>query len=71
MILLKLKGKVSASHLQSVIDFLKSMNIDVEVTDSNAADPVNRSKNLSLHAGLWKDRDVDASDLRRKAWKSS
>lgn len=69
MILLKLKGKVSDSRLQSVLDFLKSMKIDVEVTDSTNADPVKQSDKLTLHAGLWKDYDVIATELRRNAWK--
>jgi hypothetical protein len=70
MILLKLKGKVSDSRLQSVLDFLKSMKIDVEVTDSTNGDPIKQSKNLTLHAGLWKEHDIDAAELRKNAWKS-
>ena len=71
MIVLKLKGKVSESRLKSVMDFLHSLKIEVEVTDSRAERPKGPSEELALHAGLWKDRDIDASDLRKKAWKSA
>jgi hypothetical protein len=71
MIVLKLKGKVSESRLQSVIDFLKSMKIDVEVAHSASSGPENQSNDFTLHAGLWKDYEVDAADLRKKAWKSA
>lgn len=70
MILLKLKGKVSDSRLQKVLDFLKSMKIDVEVADETIEDPEHRSKKLTLRAGLWKDHDIDATELRKNAWKS-
>jgi len=71
MIVLKLKGKVSESRLKSVMDFLHSLKIEVEVTDSRAERPKDPSEGLALHAGLWKDRDIDAADLRKKAWKSA
>lgn len=70
MIVLKLKGKVSESRLQSVLDFLKSMKIEAEVAKSNPHTPADPSGSLTLHAGLWKDRDIDAAELRKNAWKS-
>jgi hypothetical protein len=69
MILLKLKGKVSESRLRSVLEFLKSMKIDVEVADAKSRTPVDPTQKLTLHAGLWKDYDTDATELRRNAWK--
>ncbi len=71
MIVLKLKGKVSESRLKSVMDFLQSLKIEVEVTDSGADLPKGPSDGLTLHAGLWKDREINAADLRKKAWKSA
>ena len=70
MIVLKLKGNVSESRLKSVMDFLHSLKIEVEVTDSKAEEPKEASEELALHVGLWKDRDIDATDLRKQAWKS-
>ncbi len=71
MIVLKLKGKVPESRLKSVMDFLKSLKIEVEVTDSSAEAPKEPAEGLTLHTGLWRDRDIDAADLRRSAWKST
>jgi hypothetical protein len=45
------------------------MKIDVEVADAKSRTPVDPTQKLTLHAGLWKDYDIDATELRRNAWK--
>ncbi|MCA1763554.1 MAG: hypothetical protein ABR574_07900 [Cryomorphaceae bacterium] len=69
--MLKLKGKVSESRLKSIIDFLKSLKIEVEVIDSRRDNSKETSNGLTLHTGLWKDREIDAGHLRNEAWKAA
>ena len=64
---LVLKSRVSKQKLDSIVFFLKMLNIDAEV--KNLAR--NRAAKKDPHAevwGIWSDRDVDANTLRKQAW---
>jgi len=63
-----LKGNVEQSKIDALLSFLKSSNIDAEVkiTDLNK---IQKSSPFSLAKGIWSDYDIDADELRDKAWK--
>ncbi|MFW0715541.1 hypothetical protein [Pedobacter sp. N23S346] len=63
-----LKGDVEQSKIDALLSFLKSSNIDAEVKITNLND-VKKSSEFSLSAGIWRDYDIKAEELRNKAWK--
>ncbi|MFA5649866.1 MAG: hypothetical protein WC914_01815 [Proteiniphilum sp.] len=62
---LVLKGKIDQKKLDSIVNFLRSWDIDVEVRESNTEQ--NKEKNLFTESfGMWADRDVDIKAMRQK-----
>jgi len=64
---LVLKNRVSKQKLDSIVHFLKMLNVDAEIKKPA------RRKNLKKDPfaevrGIWADRDIDAKTLRKKAW---
>jgi hypothetical protein len=64
---LVLKNKIDKRKLDSIIHFLKSWDIDVEVKNTR----VNKVRKKDIFAdvrGIWANRDIDAKTLREQAW---
>jgi hypothetical protein len=65
-----LKNQIERKKLETLLFLLKSWEIDAEVNNNN----ITQSKSKSNHAlfsttrGMWKDREIDARQLRREAW---
>ncbi len=69
MILLKIKGKLSKSGLASVLSYIRSLQVEAEVlSEASGSEIMRKPESLSLRSGLWKDRDLDAEELRTGAW---
>ena len=64
---LVLKNRVSKRKLDSVVYFLRMLNIDVEVKNS-AQKKVVKKDPFEEVFGIWADRDIDAKTLRKQAW---
>jgi hypothetical protein len=65
---LVLKSKIHKKKLDSIVFFLKAWDIDVEVKStatkrSNSLDPFAEVR------GIWAERNMDAKELRKQAWK--
>ena len=56
-------GKYS---IEEVLKKLREMGVECRVEGEEEPDKVSRLSNLTF--GLWADRDIDATELRRKAW---
>ncbi|MDR1880020.1 MAG: hypothetical protein LBQ78_03725 [Tannerellaceae bacterium] len=74
MIHLILKNQIEQSKLDVLLSLLKSWDIDTEIkaTAKRVKKTVSKSgektdENFPLTFGLWKDRDIDAKELRRQA----
>ena len=64
---LVLKNRVSKQKLDSVVYFLRMMNINVEIKNSTQKKVVKKDP-FAETFGMWADRDIDASTLRKQAW---
>ncbi len=71
MIQLVLKNNIKKDKIDALLHFLKSWDVDVEVKVTRTAKAKKKSKEFLLSEGIWKDYDIDASDLRKQAWKIS
>ena len=69
MIELVLKNDIKKEKIDALLRFLKVWDIDIEVKNTHKAKK--NDKDFSLSAGIWKDYDIDAGELRREAWKIS
>ena len=65
---------VRKSKVKPLTDFLKTVDF-VEVNEEDKAMPTflkgdykENENPLKDFAGIWKDREIDANELRRKAW---
>lgn len=60
------KQDIEQAKMEALLYFLKSWNIEAELITS----PIITKKkgDFSLSVGLWKDYQVDAAELRNKAW---
>ena len=57
---------IEQSKMEALLTFLKSWNIDAELkTSPNIS---KKKSDFSLAVGLWKDLNIDATELRKKAW---
>ena len=66
MVELVLKNEIKKEKMDALLHFLKNWDINVEVKNvPNRA----KSNDFTLSAGLWKDYDIDATVLRKQAWK--
>ena len=63
-----LKDDVEQSKIDALLFFLKSSNIDAEVKITDVK-KIQKSSAFSLAKGIWRDYNVDANELRDKAWK--
>ena len=62
-----LKNDISPSKIEALIHFLKSWDIEAELKTSTETSSTNKI-DFSLSEGLWKDRVIDVSELRKQAW---
>lgn len=67
MIHIILKQDLEQNKLDALVAFLESMDIEVELK-KKASKKVLQKNDFSLAVGLWKDRPVNASELRINAW---
>ena len=67
MIELILKNRVSKQKLDSIVYLLKILNVDVEIKNSTDK-KVAKEDPFAEVRGIWADRDIDATTLRKKAW---
>jgi hypothetical protein len=61
------KNDLEQNKLDALLHFLKTWNIEAELKTSTPK-VENKQKEFSLSSGIWKDYDMDAKDLRKKAW---
>jgi len=62
-----LKNRLSRQKLDSIVYFLRTLNVDVEIKKS-ASKKVTKKDPFADTFGMWKDRDIDATTLRKEAW---
>ena len=67
MVEIILKENVEKGQIEALIRFLRSMNIDAELK-SDKKKVVRKKEEFSLSAGIWKNSDISASDLRKRSW---
>jgi arginine/lysine/ornithine decarboxylase len=61
------KNDLEKNKLEALLHFLKTWDIDAELKTSTPK--VKKTQNeFSLSSGIWKDYDMDAKELREKAW---
>ena len=61
-----LKKNISKSKMDALLQFLKSWDIEAELKSKEMTSS-NKSE-FSLSAGIWKDYNIDADQLRKEAW---
>ena len=67
MVELVLKNEIKQEKMDALLHFFRVWDIDIEIKKKpNANKPDN---DFSLSAGIWKDYDIDATKLRKQAWK--
>ena len=71
MVELVLKNEIKKEKMDALLHFLKVWDINIEVKNVSFANKVANKNNedFSLSAGIWKDYDIDATELRKRAWK--
>ncbi len=62
-----LKTNVEQSKIDALLHFLKSWNIEAELKTIPSPAP-KKNGAFTLSAGIWKDYNVDGTELRKKAW---
>ena len=65
---LVLKNRVSRQKLDSIVYFLKMLNVDAEVKNAARSKVVKKDPHAEVW-GIWADRDIDANTLRKQAWR--
>jgi hypothetical protein len=61
-------NKIEDSKLQVVLDMLESWSVKAIVKNRDEKETKNEVDFFSSF-GMWKDREIDANELRKKAWK--
>lgn len=61
-----IKRELEAAKIDALINFLKAMEIDAELRTSSIE--TKRKSDFTLSKGLWKDYDIEATELRNIAW---
>jgi len=62
-----LKNDVSPGKMDALLQFLNSWGIEAELQTTEL--PAGKKKNeFTLSAGIWKDYNIDAGELRKQAW---
>jgi len=64
---LLLKNKVSKQKLDTIIYFLRTLNVDAEIKNSTHKKEIKKDPFVEVF-GIWADRDIDATSLRKQAW---
>lgn len=67
MVEIILKTDVEKNKIDALLHFLKSWNIDAEIK-GDIRNTTKRKAGFSLSAGIWKDYNIDAAELRKQAW---
>jgi hypothetical protein len=62
-----LKNNIDKNKIDALLSFLKSWGLDAEIRTSNVT-ANKKSKKFTLSAGIWKDYNVSADNLRKQAW---
>lgn len=62
-----IKKNLDKNKIDALLIFLKSWDIDAELKIEVKVKEKKSSK-FTLSAGLWKDYDLNAKELRNKAW---
>lgn len=62
-----LKKNISKSKMDALLKFLKSWDIEAELKTKEVT-ASNVKSEFSLSAGIWKDYDIEANQLRKEAW---
>jgi hypothetical protein len=65
---LVLKNRVSRQKLDSIVYFLKMLNIDAEIKKMAYNKVVKKDPHAEVW-GIWSDRNIDAETLRKQAWR--
>jgi hypothetical protein len=68
MVEIILKNKITKHRMEALTKLLKSWNIDAEMKETKVIKRKSET-NFSLSKGIWKDFNIDANQLRNKAWK--
>ncbi len=68
MIEIILKNKINKHKINTLIQLLKSWNVEAELKETKEIKRTTETK-FSLTSGLWKDFEIDANQLRKQAWK--
>ena len=63
-----LKNRLSKQKLNSIVYFLRTLDVDVEIKNLIRKKEV-RKDPFAETFGMWEDRDIDATTLRKQAWK--
>ncbi|WP_147273578.1 hypothetical protein [Pedobacter chinensis] len=63
-----LKDDIEQSKIDALLFFLKSWDIDVELK-TTVSKKTTKSKEFSLSKGIWSDYEINADELRDKAWR--
>lgn len=61
-----LKKDIEQTKMDALLYFLKSWNIEAELITSPIV--AKKKTGFSLSAGIWKDYNIDANELRAQAW---
>ena len=69
MVELVLKNSIKKEKMDALLHFLKVWDMDIEIKRVSKSRKINND--FSLSAGIWKDYDIDATELRKQAWKIS
>jgi hypothetical protein len=65
-----LKNQIERKKLETLLFLLKSWEIDAEVNNTDITQSKSKSNHelFSKTRGMWKNREIDARQLRREAW---
>jgi len=62
-----LKNRVSRKKLDSILYYLKALNVDAEVKNLTQKKVIKKDP-FAESFGMWADRDIDGETLRKQAW---
>lgn len=61
-----LKKDIEQTKMDALLNFLKSWDIEAELKTSPII--AKKKSDFSLSAGIWKDYNIGAKELRKQAW---
>lgn len=64
-----IKRELDSAKIDALIKFLRAMEIDAELRTTSIE--TKQKSGFTLSKGLWKDYDIEATELRTKAWNRS